>query len=325
MGAEAAGWHSTHLYIDVSRGMEEYEFALANLVEPFVRICEASGWIDRFFFIRYSEGGHHVRLRLHGRGKDVGSELRSALASLVSLKSPEGSPNVSQKPHSPQVQLTKVNWIPYEPEFDRYGGVDGVAVAERFFHLSSETTFALLRDGSHHDDSTRLGRALLCMVVLSQVFCGNRETSAEFFDGYYRSYRKVPVSERDEDGSLQDAFESAYSSQAANLSAYVCDAWNRLDCGESLSPTLDEYCTGLRTIKDELERLLRLQRLVVGRVVLNGWRSVLQAIVPSYMHMMNNRLGVPIPVESYLGYMVAQVLSDSSGASSGIVRSAAHG
>ena len=54
---------STWLYVRIYCQMTEADEVLLNLVAPLVHVLQEQGLISSFFFIRYFEGGHHLRAR----------------------------------------------------------------------------------------------------------------------------------------------------------------------------------------------------------------------------------------------------------------------
>jgi len=96
---------------------------LLECVKPLIGEGFAQGHIDRFFFLRYfDEGGHHLRLRLHVCGHDAERRTEARLSELLLTQ-----PSPIRPLHAT-----------YEPEVDKYGGPDGVGVAERHFSASSQ-------------------------------------------------------------------------------------------------------------------------------------------------------------------------------------------
>jgi thiopeptide-type bacteriocin biosynthesis protein len=76
-GRNGARWHSLHLF-----GMEPPERFLAQALLPWLRQEVAAGRVRRFFFIRYSEGGPHLRLRFM---LDAGLDAETVGAELLRL------------------------------------------------------------------------------------------------------------------------------------------------------------------------------------------------------------------------------------------------
>jgi hypothetical protein len=67
----------------------ECDEVVLGVVYPFVRRCQREGWIDGWFFIRYSEYGPHVRLRLHGRSDVLDQAVWPALREHVRALHPD--------------------------------------------------------------------------------------------------------------------------------------------------------------------------------------------------------------------------------------------
>lgn len=306
---EERGWHSEYLFHAGGIYSAACDAVLLEAVEPFVRVCEARGWIDRWFFIRYGEGGPHVRLRLHGvlavLEREVAPALREHLATLYPGVA-EGFP----EPPSPTGSggVSHVAGVPYEPETARYGGPEGVLLAEEFFCLSSEAALDLLRGTRRDERSSRLGKALLAMVVLVHVFRGSREGAGEFAHVYGTGYLRALVPDEERRGELARAFGGGFEQQADTLTAYVEEAWSRLDSGDPLSDALDRYRAGLEEVRGRFGALLDAGRLVLSGAVVTEWERAVAGIVSSYVHMMNNRLGVAIQEESYLAYLIHRSL-----------------
>jgi thiopeptide-type bacteriocin biosynthesis protein len=312
-------WIGAHIFFNGGIYTPECDRVVREVAEPFVRRCQAEGWIDGHFFIRYSEYGPHVRLRLHGKAdvleQTVWPALREHVRALypdVSFDRPEGDqwrPDPMTSPDDEPLVVTHLADIEYEPETDRYGGPLGVRMAERFFEHSSEAAYALLQKTSA-ERSSRLGKGLLSMVVLMHVFCTGRAHARAFANNYGEAYlRGVARSEEGRNAWL-GAFGSGYDQQAANLGAYVDEVWERMDEGDELSEALDAYAEGLREVRGRFRELFDAGELTRGADTpsLETWETAVGAIVSSYVHMMNNRLGISIQEESYLAYLCMRAL-----------------
>ena len=87
----------------------------------------AQGAADRWFFIRYADPEFHLRVRLRGDP----AELRQALDALTARSLERGVI------HDACVGT-------YRRELERYGGPDGLDLAERLFHADSDAVVELL-------------------------------------------------------------------------------------------------------------------------------------------------------------------------------------
>ena len=205
-------------------------------------------------------------------------------------------------------KVTHVALIPYEPETERYGGPDGVLLAERYFEVSSEATYALLKTMGT-ERSSRLGKGLLSMVVLVHSFATGREHATDFAQQYGVNYLRGLVRDEEARNAWLGAFDSGYGQQAETLTMYVEEVWSRLDEGDSLSDALDAWHEGLKPIVAEFRGLFEGGRLLArGDRPFDNWEQAVMAIVSSYTHMHNNRLGISIQEEAYLAYLIMRAM-----------------
>jgi thiopeptide-type bacteriocin biosynthesis protein len=309
-----SSWLSVYLFFNGWIYAPECDRVVVDVVEPFVRRVQAEGWVDRYFFIRYSEFGPHVRLRFQGRPEVLEQQVWPALVEHLRAGNPDLV--VDAKPETPSyaphaeddpLRVTHVVRVEYEPETERYGGPHALLVSERVFEVSSDAAFALTAKMTP-ERSSRLGKGLLGMVVLVHVFCPDREMGAAFAQMYSTNYLRSLVREDDGRGAWLDAFDQGFNQQSETLMQYVDAIWEAMDDGDSLSDTLDAYAEGMRRHADELRALLADGRVEVGGEPAPDWTRVAMGITPSYVHMMNNRLGITLQEESYLGYLITRAL-----------------
>ncbi|MBW3569864.1 MAG: thiopeptide-type bacteriocin biosynthesis protein [Gemmatimonadetes bacterium] len=307
-------WLSVYLFFDGWIYAPDCDRVLLEVAEPFVRRCQAQGWISQYFFIRYSEFGPHVRLRLLGAPEVLGGDVWPALVEHLRDHNPEvridakpEAPGVPPRPEGQPVRVTHAARVEYDPETDRYGGPHALLVSERAFQISSDTAYALIaRMGAER--SSRLGKGLLAMVILIHLFAESREDGSAFTQMYSTNYLRAVAREEGGREALLDAFDQGFSSQAETLMEYVDAVWQAMDDADPLSDTLDAYADGMRGIRDELRALAAQGRVLAHGEAAPDWKRAWQPLLPSYLHMMNNRLGITIQEESYLGYLVTRAL-----------------
>jgi len=319
---EHTRWLAAHLFFDHPNiYAPECDDVVLGVMEPFVRRCQQEGWIDGWFFIRYGEHGPHVRLRLHGPGDVLDETVWPALLAHVRTLHPgaaEGLPDTPPAPPGPPepapdrggepVRVTHVARIEYEPETDRYGGPEGIRVAERFFELSSEAALALLHRTNRTEKSSRLGKGLLTMVELLHVFSRDRAAASRWAEQYNVGYLRGVARDEEARGAWLGAFDSGYGSQADTLGEYVEEVWSRMDEGEPLSEALDLYRDGLVEVRGHFRELFDAGLLGRPGEAYTEWEAAVGGICSSYLHMTNNRLGITIQEESYLAYLIMRTL-----------------
>lgn len=286
-------WLSVHLVFDGGLYGAEADRVILESVEPVVRECLGYGWAQRFFFLRYSLGTSHIRLRLQGHPEDLDQRVRPSVFRISEAAS----------------GVREIVWTPYEPEVDRYGGPYGVEVAEELFHHSSEIALRLLPAISAGERSDRLGKAMLAMLVLLHVFVGPNAEASRLIRRYGESYLWQQIPDRDRYRARLADFERGFERQASSLGAYVEAAWEALGRGESVTAEMDDYRRRLRGVERRLRALYEARRLTAhdGRPF-SSWQEASTSIFPSYLHMMSNRLGANIQEECYLAILVSVTL-----------------
>ncbi len=156
-----ADWYSWHLHV-ASTAPGAAETAVTQVVGPAVAALDRRRW----FFIRYWQAGPHVRLRVSGldpAGADAltadlttrlapvndaipvservtGAGYRAAAAPLAALGEGAGALAVAE------LAPPGVHRAVYEPEYERYGGADLMALTEDLFHASSAVALRVCRD-----------------------------------------------------------------------------------------------------------------------------------------------------------------------------------
>ncbi|MFI6604806.1 thiopeptide-type bacteriocin biosynthesis protein [Nonomuraea sp. NPDC050536] len=113
---------------------------LQDVVEhPLSQLIAAAEGIERWFFLRFTDRwGPHIRLRLAGPPDRI-SEVRRLARQVFEIQ--DAWPNrLAESWHGARLSL-------YEPELAKYGGVAGVASAERVFQASSELALSLTGPG----------------------------------------------------------------------------------------------------------------------------------------------------------------------------------
>jgi thiopeptide-type bacteriocin biosynthesis protein len=289
-------WLSVYLFIAPPVYAADCDRIVRAVVSPFVTRCRERDWIDKYFFIRYTENGPHVRLRLHGAPDVLERDVTPALLAHVNAERPS------------DLAIREIRWTPYEREYERYGGVDGIGVAEEQFEISSDAVLALLDRCPVGDRRAKLGQALLAMVAAVHAFHDDRTQASRFARQYGANYLRAVAREEAQHSRLVDAFSTSFTRQADSLIPFVEQAWEQLEEHEPLPDPLEQYHDAMRGVAGRLHALCREQRITREGRVIDDWNECVGRIVPAYVHMFNNRMGVPIPEESYLAYMLDRAL-----------------
>ncbi len=296
----AQTWLSAHLHFLGEIYGEEGDRVITEVVDPFVARALDAQWITAYFFVRFRQNGGHIRLRLRGGARVLGRTVRRALLLHVQTVWPW--------PVSPDDAAAVVRWVPYTPELDRYGGDAAIAVAEACFESSSRLAFALTRKLESGVRPLRLGKALLAMLLLIHAFYPERVAAVRFSQVY--GIRNLRAFAREEGAAVRwrEAFDSGFESQASALRQVVASVWKSLSARAPLLGELDRFRRELALIRGQLESLSAAGSIWAHNAVAADAGQAFSWVVPSYVHMMNNRVGVSIPEEAYLAHLIARSL-----------------
>ncbi len=114
-------------YLKLYTGTATADSLLRESIGPLARHLLGSGAADRWFFIRFADPRFHVRVRFHGDPKALAEPVEAVAADAL------------DRGLAYDAQLGT-----YEREVERYGGPDGLDVAERIFHADSDAVIDLL-------------------------------------------------------------------------------------------------------------------------------------------------------------------------------------
>jgi thiopeptide-type bacteriocin biosynthesis protein len=305
---------------------------LVDGVGPLVERLRAADLIEGYFFIRYWQEGPHVRLRLRVRPgardevrqiveSDIGAFLRHR-PSLYRLDSNVLQPvyrslflsEYSQRrwdelygPDGPMPihPTNTLLYAPYEPEYERYGGPDGVELAEWHFEHSSDVVLAQLAATNVHVHSVLLGQSIQLCLAMCYTMLDDDAQIVEFFETYRRFWQRSHGI-----GSAADdaRYERSYARSADAVRDRVAFIRDTVRGGDPhrLTGVQRAWVAHLRELR---ERLTAAPGLVA--------RYPMPVLLGSYLHMTNNRLGVTIPDEAYVSYVVASAVRQTAAATTG--------
>ncbi len=304
-------WESVHIFFKGDIYSYECDRVILEAVSPLLMKCFENKWIEKYFFIRYSELGTHVRLRFFGEQEILNNEFIEYCNELIINNLPHELAEYPFKKttlnqnQQAEKESTPYLWIPYEPEIERYGGEDAIKFAEEFFFFSSNTVIELLKKIEKGDNSSRLGFALILFVITVYAFFNELENAKSFLKSYSEGYLKARAKEQSEVKKWQDSFDKGFEKQSSKLVDYVNSIWEALESNIELGETFDKFLKKNIEIKASLKTISK-QSKIIGHddTKIDYYENAFRKIVPSYIHMTNNRLGVSIPEESYLAHII---------------------
>lgn len=247
-------WLSVHLFYS------DLDQLLTKAVFPFVHQMKAQNAFSQYFFIRYSEGGKHVRLRMKTTQLDF---LKATVTHYFNtfFKNYPFQKAVIQEQIYPN---NSIQHIDYQPEWQRYGGQKGLLVAEQQFQLSSETVQAIMVADSDWSYESLIGVALQLHLVFMKAVGFDTIELKPFWCTYFKKWAVI-VPEN------YHPTENHILQQTTTLD-FIQDFWHDLNTIEAFE---DEI---LQKWYNQNKKLIDL--------------PFFQSFYDSYVHMTNNRLGI---------------------------------
>jgi thiopeptide-type bacteriocin biosynthesis protein len=145
-GRRAALPGSDWLYLKIYGGSSTLERVFSEAIAPIVRAERARGLLTRWFFIRYADPDWHFRLRFRGPPEHLHGAVLPAIERALRGYHDAGA-------------LRRVTADTYEPELERYGGPEGIELAETMFEADSDAVLAIM--ASHAADRPERWRLAL--------------------------------------------------------------------------------------------------------------------------------------------------------------------
>lgn len=322
-------WLAAYLYY-----AEPWEDFLIKVVQPFVRSVMEKNLAEQFFFIRFWERGPHIRLRFKGEKESLESEVKPQLESYFHSyfkekpSQREESEQIKQLPENLQwFPNNSVQFIPYEPEIERYGGPTAILVAEKQFEISSNAVLAIIEESEQWDYDRALGAAIqlhlgfafsLGMDLKETAAFYSRISALWFSRAYIYEKNIAPEELKKRRDTTTRAFEDNFSKQKAVLVPYFNTLWKAFTGNvEFEQEWLNQWITDMAAIRERLKDVQTREKLVFpSRFKLQPLEDIpeshqqLWAIFESYVHMTNNRLGILNRDEAFLGYLIKESLKE---------------
>ncbi len=261
-------WLSYHIY-----PLETPEVFLTRGVRPFLEqhVWPVKG--ARAFFIRYDdEKGQHIRLRIRGEAGWLEQTLRPAFDAWFAERG-------------------AVDTMPYLPETERFGGPETIGWAEEYFHLSTRVVLDRMNGPYTYGDA--MSAALRLHAITAFAAGWNREKSAWYFNRLCDQWMDLFLKQEDTAGedwktNWKELFENNFTPQREELRLAMSELWSAMEKGK-FDQGQPEWLRWLRG----------------SQMILPEFGEQLEKVLPSLLHLTNNRLGVNNQDEVYLNYLLS--------------------
>ena len=245
-------WFFAKLYC----GVVEADRIISDLILPFVGKKLEQLVVDRWHFVRFGDPDWHLRFRIRGRPAVIWHEVVPELLSLTEQR---------------RQLISRVEIGTYEPEEDRYGGKDGMRLAEEVFtadSLAAASIVACYRT----DEEARWRLALVGMdAMLTDLGLDTERKLQVVTSCRDQQISRYPIA------ALRRQLARKYRERRAAIEAMLQNPPDQLNRGlEAISVR----SKSLRPIMAKLQALEEADRL----------SHPLITIAQSYLHMWANRL-----------------------------------
>lgn len=251
------------LYYKIYGGMATLDDLLKSSLPDLIRTVFDRQLASRWFFLRYTDPEHHLRIRF-----DVRSE--SSLHELFSLFGGVFNPALRSG------KIWRIQVDTYQREIERYGGLAGMFVSEDVFHADSDEVLQLLQVlQGDEDQGMRWRLALLGIHNLFEDFgislLDRKNMVQEWRENFGREFGIGQSSKR----QLAEKFRSERKRLESMLSGDANDTFVNL-----AKNALQNRSFRLRMLADQFRVLAKTQELQVP----------LEDLIGSFSHMHVNRL-----------------------------------
>lgn len=301
-------WKAIHIYLPHSH----HTSFLCEVILPALR---EENLLDNFFFLRYWQGGPHLRLRLRlPLNSDGDQTLRRILAELERglplfsvtdydeynqglLMQEELARLEGETPHKAQ-PIGSIVISPYEPEYHKYGGKFGVEIAEEVFCKSSLTVFDFFKNkpSTLKERHVLIGEAAQIITMFLHGAGLTLRQSIDFlqkYEDWWRHYAPQP---------LQDSWPRLYTGVSRQVQKMCTDLWINNQT-ENIFHEISSNATNQARLVSNSHPNLDLHEIRLDGTDFSGCLS-------NYIHTTNNRLGLVPAGEGMVAYLVRRGLED---------------
>lgn len=229
---------------------------LFRILAPLANDLVQSGVITKWFFIRYGDPDWHVRMRFEGDAGRLGGEVLPAIRTRIN-------------PELTSCVLSRLEVFTYAREVERYGGEEGILLAEQLFFEESRFLSGFL--GAFDEDADfRWQVAFLGSLAILESFGFDVDKSArliervrDYFGGEFNDSRE-----------LRTGLGKKYRSLAVEG---LARGFN-----ENKTDRFGRYRSAIRSVAERYRQLESSGQLTCP----------IEDLVISFLHMYNNRVFV---------------------------------
>ncbi len=336
-------WLSTHIYLNEGVYSKKFDEFLSNTLKPLIHSLKTENLIHNYFFIRYAKFGPHIRLRIHVH-HDNENIVRNKITDHcnVYFKKDLGYINISPYHHIISARDSNrifknngsIEDIPYEAEYERYGGSFGIKIVEEEFYNSSQVILNIL-ENLKNGENEKLGIGFIMMLECIKIFCHEHHEALNLSNSLCRAYLDAEIgitaalawgdstllrnflnnnySEAEEPLGVKlliAAFNEKFNAQQFTFLEMTKLYSNILP--SSIFRQLSIWSETLKITKKKLKILATEEKLQISNFKKLSISQQLNSIAASLIHLNANRLGLHLIEEAWLAYILQRYLEINS-------------
>ncbi|ARU62695.1 hypothetical protein CBW65_18210 [Tumebacillus avium] len=319
-GVTKREWLALHIFY---HHFEKQDDLLLDCLMPAARKLRAEGHCQAWFFLRYWDGGPHIRIRFLQPDEHVEPYIREQAAAYMQAHPP--AQEMSREAYYAQhkfdgeaVDRDSLPWygngsivrMPYEPETKRYGGAAALPVSEDLFAHSSDMVEQVLT-ATRGEYQKRMNIAMDLMLLTALCLGVRVEDAGMFFERYMYSWQTFVDQPEAQRVKIRELFERQREVWVPRFRTLV----------EFIDS--DQEFMFYRQWVDQLKAAFARYEAIAlqGELVCpydddpvdseRRRRYAIASIAVSQIHMTNNRLGVLMSYEHYLSCMLHLAASEA--------------
>jgi len=276
------------LYTLLYSPRESHEEILRELVEPVTREARTHAELDSLFYARFNIPRWQVRFRVLGRPAWVEGKVRKLVEERLAVLRERGL-------------IEGHEFAEYEREYDRYGGEEGMALAEQiFFHDSLACLDLIEADRQGALAKSRREFVLVITERFLDLLEMDRLQRLAFYEHGYR-WAMEGGSWRDEERQiLGERYQSLAPGLEELFRGETARDFGALYGGPEAARIAQSFLESVRPVARQLLDAHREGRIPQDLIYL-AW---------SYTHMQCNRLGIDPAAEAILRFFMHRFLED---------------
>ncbi len=272
------------LYLQVffGRSAELGRDILLDCLAPQTQNLLAAGQIAKFFYLYYSEGGNHIRLRLTGAGDALSHHARPALeAALHAYKA-----RITDQDAMPDEGFPLWQYATYEPEYYKFGGERGMPIAESHFQTSSEAAIVVQTAVRQQRLTAQQAVIILVEELVKNMGYRTPATRLALYSGC-RDYwlQTILAGER-------ETWLAYYKQRSAQIGDSIAHMLQKTAYPKALAGLLPWWRRKAAENHNQLTSHVAPQHHPL--------------IVQNYIHLLHNRAGLSIAQEAFLLHVLAE-------------------